>query len=94
MPDEPEKPCPCSWMDKAKAIVLVIGAIGGLIASTTAAIFSGLNHGQTEKIETKQVENAAKLDAAAANAAEAKETVERHATKADGRLKNIEAKIK
>lgn len=46
--DEPDgNPCPCSWMDKAKAIVLVMGATGGLLTGVIAAYYSHANHEQS-----------------------------------------------
>jgi hypothetical protein len=36
--------CVCSWLDKAKALCLVIGAATTAICSITAAVFGALNH--------------------------------------------------
>lgn len=81
MANDPDE-CPCSWMDKAKAIVLVIGAIGGLIASSIAAYFGVANHGQNQV-------NAQKLDEAATIAVETKETVDTKAAKVDRTLTKL-----
>lgn len=95
MPDEDDddKPCPCSWMDKAKAICLVIAAVGGLVASTTAAIFSGLNNRQGSAIESRQVENSAKIDAAASTAVAVKEKLVESKSITDAKLDRIADKV-
>lgn len=56
-----DKECTCSWMDKAKAICLVIAALTTATGSITAAVFgalnrqTGLSNGQKlEAVETKQ----------------------------------------
>lgn len=49
--------CPCSWLDKAKAICLVLAALTAPIA----AIFSGLNHNIAVETHQVSVENADKI---------------------------------
>lgn len=58
----PDEPCPCSWIDKAKAICLVIGAMTTAAASITAAVFSAINNGKTVEIREHQAVNAVKID--------------------------------
>lgn len=72
MPDEEEGKehvCQCSWMDKAKAICLVIGALTTAGASIIGAVVGLMNRESTHEIRTTQTEhvetakaNAGKLD--------------------------------
>lgn len=58
--------CECSWMEKAKAICMVIAALTTAIASITAAIFGSLNHQRIDTVQTTQdvqVEKAEERDA-------------------------------
>ena len=94
MPDPKLPDVPSSWSEflkQVKEIVVLIAAIIAAVSGTFAGCQSEKN---AETITVAKREVLAKADDAAVKANEAKEVVERHATKADGRLKNIEAKIK
>ena len=96
MPDD-DKPCPCSWLDKAKAVALVIAAVGtGIITPVLAA----LNLNRTEHVvdgqvvtHQKQDENAVKIDAAATTAAEVKNTLNAKESKTDAKLEDIKKQV-
>lgn len=78
--------CECSWMDKAKAIGVVIAAVG----STIGVILGGLNLNKNANIEDKQHVQAQKTDEAAAAAEEVKKAVEARDVKTDKTVAKID----
>lgn len=92
--DDPDHECRCTAMQTAKAWCLVIAAVGGLMTSTVAAVFSGLNNRKAEVIETRQMENSAKIDDAAAKAVEVKDALRETTAKTQQKLGSIEAEVK
>lgn len=62
MPDDSKEPCPCTVMERAKAVCLVIAALGGLITGTIGAVVGLVNHGTVTEIKTDQSAHIQKSD--------------------------------
>ncbi len=90
-------PCPCTAMEKAKAVCLIIAAVFTGITSTVGAVAGILNHEKATVIQEHQNANTAKIDAAATAAVEVKEDLKAATAKTTQKLSAIEgqtAKIK
>lgn len=83
MADEEEKPCPCSWLDKAKAISLVIAALTTSVASIAAAVLGAMNHERIDDVRNVQ-------GVQVERASEVRETLERQTESTDAKLVKIE----